>query len=119
MSWIFGAETIAVKMAGEHANATIAADTTTLTYYSDMIEGIIEVETGKTYVSDHSSLPTGVKFQLNAVHSAWIANLIVAYDVSGYLAREADTILNVNDAIIKSGLRFLKDYSKIKLKSPL
>lgn len=119
MSWTFGTSAIAIKMAGEAANATIVADATTLAVWSDMAEGIIEVTTGKSYLTDYASLGTGVKGVLNVVACAWVAMKIIAFDTTGYLSREADALLNVNDDIINQGMKYLKDFKNIKLKSPL
>ena len=43
---------------------------------------------------------------------------IIAYDTTGYLSREADILLNVNDDKASSGLRILKDFKSNELKTP-
>lgn len=118
MSWTMCTSGSAVAKAGVNCNA-ISGSAVTMAKWSDEAEGTIELETGKTYISDFSSLPTGIQGAVGDVCSSKIAMKIIGYDTSGYLSREADTLLNINNDIIVRGIKDLTDFSKIKLKSPL
>ena len=109
----------AVLAAGENADSTITASGQALLIWYDEAIGDLDTETGKAYIDNFSSLPTGVANTCGKVVACKIAQRIVAYNTTGYLSREADTILNVNDDIITQGIRALKDFTNIKLRSPI
>ena len=118
MSWTLCTSGAAVAKAGTHCN-TISGSATEMAKWSDEAEGSIDLETGKTYIDSFSSLPTGIQGAVGDVCSSKIAMKIIAYDTTGYLSREADTLLNVNADIITKGIKDLENFTKIKLKSPL
>ncbi len=118
MSWTFCTSEAAVAKAGVNVSSTSSAVVTMATWSAEA-EGSIEVETGKTYFDKYSSLPLGVSGALADVCSSKIAMKLISYDTTGYLSREADTLLNVNADIIQKGIKDLEDFSKIKLKSPV
>lgn len=121
MAWTLCLSGPAIIKAGLNANSTIVSyvPITDLDDFSDQAEGSIELETGKTYISNFSSLPAGIQGAVADICSSKIAMKIIGYDTTGYLSREADTLLNINVDIIQKGLKYLKDFTKIKLKSPL
>jgi len=47
-----------------------------------------------------------------------VAMKLIAYDTTGYLSREADTLMNMNNDIIVKGMKDLEDFKKIKLRNP-
>ena len=118
MAWTLCTSASAVAKAGLNCNA-ISGSAITMAAWSNEAEGSIELETGKSYISSQASLPTGISGSVADVCSSKIAMKIIAYDTTGYLSREADTLLNVNADIIQKGIKDLTDFSKIKLKSPV
>jgi len=110
----------AIKAAGKGANATIVADSTQLTLWSDQAEGRIEAETRRTWVDDFASLDTGTKGLLQEVGSAIVAMKIITWDTSGYFnSREAETLLDYLDDVVNDGLRILKDFKANTLRSAI
>lgn len=105
----------AIARAGANANSTIIVDKTVMDAWSVEAERQIEAETGLSIVSNFTS------YQLSGAASAacaaiW-ANCIIAYDTTGYLSREADTLLNVNDATYKACIKNMNK-NKTKLTTP-
>ncbi|MHA1302801.1 MAG: hypothetical protein ACTSQE_14690 [Candidatus Heimdallarchaeaceae archaeon] len=106
----------AIARAGAHANSSVIIDKTIMDAWSNDAERQIEAETGLSIVSNFEN------YQLSGAASAacaalW-ANNIIAYDTTGYLSREADTLLNVNDAVYKACIKNM-DKNKTKLTSPI
>lgn len=122
MTWTLCTSAEAIVKAGTHANSTLVGyggtNKTTLDKWSDAAEGRIEAETRRTWVASYAGLSTGVKGILADVCSSLIAMNIIAYDSTGYLSREADSLLNVNDDKANNGLRILKDFKSNELKTP-
>jgi len=118
-SWTLCTSGAAVVKAGTHANSTIAASGSALQGFADAAEGKIEASTRKSYIDNYSSLSIGVKNMLSDVASSIVAMDIIAYDNTGYLAREADMLMNKLDERINSGLAILKDFKTNALQSPL
>lgn len=123
MAWTECTSGSAIAMAGLNANSSLTAYggtyATILDRWSDDAEGEIDLFTGKSFLSNYSSLPTSIQQAVSSVAAAKIAMRIIAYDTTGYLSREADTLLNVNNDIIYRGQAQLKEFTKIILKSPL
>ena len=118
MAWTECTSGQAIVKAGVNANSTITASGSVLVLWSTEAEGSIDLETGKTILSSYASLPAGVQGAVSDICSSKIAMKIIAYDTTGYLSREADILLNVNDDIITKGLAKLKEFTNLKLKSP-
>lgn len=116
-TWDFCTSEAAVAKAGTNVNEVSAAAATMAKWY-DEAAGSIELETGKSYADNFLSIPTGVQAAVGDVCSSKIAMKMIAFDTTGYLAREADTLLNVNDGIIIKGIKDLEEFTKIKLKNP-
>ena len=117
MSWTLCTSGSAILKAGANANSTIIASGS-LSFFSDEAEGRIEAETRRTWVASYSGLGTGIKGVLSDVCSSLIAMNIISYDTTGYLSREADTLLNVNDDRASKGLQTLKDFKSNTLQTP-
>ena len=118
MSWTLCTSGSAIYKAGEHCNSTVSGSGIILAKWSDEAEGRIEAETRRTWVANHTGLSDGVKGILSDVCSSLIAMKIIAYDTTGYLSREADTLMNLNDDIANDGLRILKDFKSNTLQTP-
>jgi len=118
MSWTLLTSGAAVLKAGTHANSTIKVSGAALVQYADAAEGRIEAQTRRSWVDNYSSLSTGIKNILSDVAASIVAMDIVAYDNTGYLAREADMIMNKCDERINAGLSILKDFKSNQLQTP-
>lgn len=112
MSWTLCTSGSAIIKAGANANATIinwnAASQVALNKMSDEAEGSICAELHTDFVTTPSTI-TQIQNALADICSSKIAMKICAYDTTGYLSREVDTILNVNDDIITKGINKLRD----------
>ena len=116
-TWDFCTSGSAVAKAGTNVNSVSGSAVTMANWY-DEAAGSIELETGKSYIDNFSSLPTGIQAAVGDVCSSKIAMKLIAFNTTGYLSREADTLLNVADGIIVKGIADLENFSKIKLKNP-
>lgn len=118
MTWTLCTSEAAVLKAGTHANSAIIVSGAPLAVWSLEAEGRIELETRRTWVANHAGLAVGLSGALSDVCSSLIAMKIIGYDTTGYLTREADTLLNVNDDIASAGLKLLKDFKSNTLQTP-
>ena len=118
MSWTLSTSGAAVRKAGLNANSTIAASGAALAEWSDQAEGEIAAATRRDWVASYSGLSTAIKQILGDAASSLVAMKIISYDITGYLAREADTLLNVNDEITSRQIKILKDFKSNELKTP-
>ena len=118
MAWTFCLSGEAIDKAGVNANSAIVLSGTPLTQWSDQAEGSMELETGMALIDNKSGLATGIQAAMADICSSKVAMKIIAYDTTGYLSREADTLLNVNDDIITKGYAKLKDFKKMTLNKP-
>lgn len=123
MAWKFCLSGSAIARAGTNANSVLTAygavGQPILDQYSNDSEGSIEMETGKALSGSWALLSPGVRAGVAKVCAAKIAMEIIAYDTTGYLSREADTLLNVNKDIIVTGLAKIKDFKNLTLKDPI
>ena len=117
MTWTLCTSGSAIVKAGGHVSS-ISGSATHLANWSDEAEGRIEAETRRSWVANYSGLPTGIKGVLSDTASSLIAMNIIAYDTTGYLSREADILLNVNDDKANAGLRILKDFKSNTIQTP-
>lgn len=118
MTWTLTTSGAAILKAGAHANSTIIASGSALGDFCDEAEGKVQYQTGCDWVTNYSSLSTQVKGILNSVTASLIAMRIISYDNTGYLSREADMLMNMNDDAIKAGVAVLDKYQKSTLKTP-
>ena len=114
MAWTLCTSGQAVARAGSNFNtAAIAA-------YGDLIsteiEGWIEAETGMSIVSNFAGYSLSGAASMAA--AAKIAQAYIAYDTTGYLAREADILMNENDADYKACIKNIKEFNKTELQNP-
>ena len=116
MAWTFCTSTDAQVAAGANASV-ISTSGPVLARFSDQAEGSIEQDTNTDWTSNYAALTTSMKNALNDVTASRIAKRIVSYDPTGYLTREADMLMNVNDDIETKGLKTLEGKSD-KLKAP-
>lgn len=118
MSWTLTTSGACVSKAGVNVNSDIAISGAILAKWSDEAEGRIDAETRRTWTSSYSNLSTPIKTILSDVASSLIAMNMIAYDTTGYLSREADTLMNLNYDRVQEGLRVLKDFKSNSLQSP-
>ncbi len=108
MAWLFCTSNEAIAKAGTHANASIIVDSAALASWSDQAEGSIEQDTNTDWTTNYTSRSDSMKGALANVSSSKIAKVIVSYDPIGYLTREADMLMNMNDDIEIKGLKTLE-----------
>jgi len=118
MAFTFCSSGAATFKAGEHVSSTILANATALDSYSTGVEGSIEQQTGLDFTTSYSSLSTSIKNLLTDVSSSMIAMDMISYDNTGYLAREADMLMNKNFDRINKGISALKNKGSDNLKTP-
>lgn len=117
MSWTLCASGQAVLKAGTHCNSTIATSGQALAYWSDEAEADVCFETNTDWTTYYSDLSTNAKNALADLVSSKIAMKIISYDPTGYLAREADMLMNFNDEIVTRKLNALRGKAD-RLKTP-
>ena len=105
--WNFCTSQAAIAKAGAHANSTIIASGAILTEFSEQVEASINAKTRKDWIGS----PPSTNFQglLAEAASCLIGNAIIAYDPTGYLSREAETIMDVNDNTATRDIAAIKD----------
>lgn len=103
MAWTLCTSGAAIAKAGTHANSTIVASGSVLATWSDEVEARIS---GLIH-TDSTTLSTPISTALGDIASSMIAQNIIAWDTTGYLAREADMLMNLNDEIITKSLASL------------
>lgn len=120
--WLFCTSGSALAKAGEHNAMTTAANLalsgSLLLEWYHQAEGRIEYETNTAWSGSWATLDNGTKYQLSNVCSALIAMDIISYNNTGYLTREADTLMNKNNNIVNTGLRLLTVKSNHTLLTP-
>ena len=82
---------------------------------SESTEGSIQTEIHSELVSAYSTLNDATQKTITDICSSRIALLLIAQDTTGYLAREADMLMNWNDDIQTKGLAKLdeKQFQKV------
>ena len=122
MAFQFCTSGSATAMAGTNANSALIAyggtNKTILDAFSEQSEGDMMLETGMNLSGSLSAMAPGVRNAVANIAASKIAMKIIDYDPTGYLSREADSLLNVNDDIINTGMRFLKEFDNFSLKTP-
>ena len=111
--WTLTTSGAATRKAGFNFNPTISGTGSGvfLDKWSEQAEGTIVALTRRNWVAEHSTLVSGVKGILDDVASSMIAMQIISSDMSGYTSRaEAQTMLDVQDDIVKKGITILKDF---------
>ena len=120
MSWKFCTSGSAIAMAGTNANSTLKSyeEKTIMDGFSDYSEGTMELDTGMTLSGSFTTFATGVQHAIGDICASKIALKIIAYDTTGYLSREADALMNLNDDIVTKGIKRLKDHKNLTLNTP-
>ena len=121
MSWTLCTSGTAIIKAGVNVNSDIVnygTNQTALDAFSDQAEGSMEADTGMTLITSFAGLAAGIQGAIADVCSSKVALKLISYDSTGYLAREADTLMNMNDDIVTKGLVKLRDFKKMTLNSP-
>lgn len=118
MSWTLTTSNAATAKAGTNANSTLSVSNAAMGKWSTDAEGFIEVATHTSWVGSFSTLASGIQGILSDVCSSVIAMNLIAADTTGYLSREADTLLNNNDIIITRGIATLRDFKNKTLRAP-
>lgn len=118
MAATFTSTTNCIDKAGENADATIVADTTTITEWIEHAEAYVCARTFIDFRTDYSSFSTELKDMLDEVTSSLVAMRIITYNPIGYLTREADSLLNLNDGIVETMITALSKYKAQELGKP-
>lgn len=101
MAWTLCTSGAAVARAGINFNpAAIGAFGD---YVSTEVEGLIEAESGMAIKDNFASYELSGAASMAAASK--IAMAYISYDTTGYLSREADTLLNINDTDYKSAIK--------------
>lgn len=119
MTWTICSSGAAIAKAGTHANSTLVAyggtNKTILDDWSDEAEGSICQECHTDFITGIATTYSAISGSIKDVVSSKIAKKIIAYDTTGYYAREADMLMNLNDDIETKGLTALKEKVKQRL----
>ncbi len=121
MSWTLCTSGAAIIKAGAHVNSDIVnygTNKTAIDKFSTDAEGRIELFTGMSFVANIGSAPGAISGAVSNICSSMIAIDLINYDITGYLSREADTLLNIHDDIVSKGLKQLKDFKNTTLNNP-
>ena len=113
MAWTLCTSGAAAYKAGINCNA-ISGSAVTMAEWSDEAEGSICTECHTDFINNYSTY-SSLSGSLADICSSKIAKKIIAYDTTGYLSREADMLMNLNDDIETKGLQILKDKTKQRL----
>jgi hypothetical protein len=111
MAWTLCTSGSAIMEAGTHANSTIIASGSLLADLSNRAEGYICAITNTDWVTNYSTLVTPLQRALSEVAAKLVGMSITKYDTTGYIAREADMIMNFNDEIVQRSLAVLNKKS--------
>ena len=98
MAWTLCTSGSAIIKAGVHADTTLHSGDN-FDAISTAVEGAIEQETNTSWVANYATLSTSIKSALSDLASSRIAKILIGYNPTGYLAREADMLANINDEI--------------------
>ncbi len=81
---------------------------------SDAVEGRLIAEAHTDFIANPPT-DTLISQAITDVCSSWIAMDIIAFDTTGYLRREADTLMNLNDDRATKGMAILMNKTGQKL----
>jgi len=113
--WLCSGSDVIAK-AGAHVNSNLSGSSVVANWILQS-QGYVDAVTRRTWLTDYSSLSDDIKNILKDVISSHVAMKAISYDTTGYLSREADTLLNVNDEIFQKGITALKDFKSNTIKS--
>lgn len=99
-----------VRKAGVSVNSSLAASLAFLAQISDEAEALINATARIDLIANYSSLNSTTRNILGAIASSWGGNQLIMADMSGYTSRyEAQTMLDVNDQTVQTGLKLIED----------
>lgn len=117
MAWSLCTSGAAVSKAGVHCNA-ISGSAVTMANWSSEAEGFIQAQTHTLMIGQMTGALIEISGSVSDIVSSRIAMNIISYDTTGYLTREADTLMNLHSDIVNKGIAVLKDRTNLKLISP-
>lgn len=95
--------------AGAGANATSKATAATDVYVLDA-ENLVNCLTRKNWSDAYAALNVDVKYILMDAVASYCANIVIAYDFSGYSSKiEAQTLIDINRDNFMRDIELLKD----------
>lgn len=106
--WTLCTSGAAIYKAGLHANSTPLSGAL-LNGWSTETEGLICAECHTDFITNYSTYGASIQQALSEIASSMVAMKIIAWDPTGYLNREADMLMNLNDGLAEKGLRKLKE----------
>ena len=116
MAWTLCVSGLAILRAGTHADTTgILSSPIDFDLMSDAVEGRICADGHSDFVTDYSTFTGKIQQALSDVCSSLIAMDIIAFNTTGYLRREADTLMNLNDDRATKGMAILTNKTGQKL----
>ncbi len=118
MTWTLCTSGAAITKAGANANTDIIASGAALARWSDEAQSAAATIARSDVVANFGSLETNGKEVLQDFCSSFIAQRMIAYDMSGFTSRnEAIMMLNVLENNIGNATRLIKeDRNKTYLK---
>ena len=114
MSWTLCTSEAAIANAGANMKDDLRTSGAIMATWSNEAEGELCTETGRDWITHVSTLQPGTSGAVFSNVAARIAQKIIKYDITGYLTREADTLLNVNDDIIVKTTNDLKKLNTLQ-----
>jgi len=113
MVWDLCTSGAAISKAGANASSVIVASGALLSNWSTEAEGRVSAECH----TDATTFTGQILAAAGDACSSLIAMNIISYDTTGYLSREADTLLNVNDDKYTKALNILRNKQNQRLSS--
>jgi hypothetical protein len=107
MTWTLCSSGAAIAKAGTHANSAVIASAATLLEWCTEAEGFICAECHNDFITNYTSQNNQIKNALKQACSSMIAMNIISFDNTGYLTREADTLMNNNYEMYSQSLKYL------------
>lgn len=119
MTWTLCTSGAAIGKAGINANSSLIGYSGTskaiLDSYSSFAEAQVCAELHTDFITNLANYPTPIQNAVADVVSSRIAMQIVSYDPRGYLSREADYLMNLNNSIYQNGIILLRNKEKLSL----
>jgi hypothetical protein len=120
MSWTLTTSAAIWAKAGANVSIASGYEQTSgarLLKFSDEAEAWVNAETLQDWTTNYASVGTNFQQVLSDVVSSKAAIGMITFDMSGYTSRtEAQTMLDVNNDIVRKGIAFLKDKSNVQAK---
>ena len=114
MSWTLCTSAAAIFAAGINIKSDLMTSSAILATLSNEAEGELCVETGRDWVTNVASLNPQTSGAIFSNVACRVANKLIRYDMTGYLARGANTALNYNDDVIRTTTKQLKELNTLQ-----